>query len=202
MVIGTFRLPPLAAAMLTAAIDALVMRQPNTERPDMTEGDEHASADACSSPPITGRSTLAQQRADALVAIATRWGDGRAGHAAVVAAEVVIHVRGDGITLDDGTPIPGSIVERIAPQSFIRALIHDADRRPINGSGRRRHPTTRQRRVVQERDRQCADCGTTHFLEFDHVPDYEVSGQTVVEELQLRCSGCHRARHAGTRSAA
>jgi hypothetical protein len=40
-----------------------------------------------------------------------------------------------------------SEVERIAPQSFIRLLIHDADRRPINASGRHRHPTARQKRV-------------------------------------------------------
>jgi len=252
MVIGSFRLPPLAAAMLTAVIDALVTRQ-SVDEP--TVGVKHASADAQSPGAVTKRPSLAQQRADALVALATvalsgvggpsaaiasegSAGDGErdasggvvplvgvggrvgvsadaddtgvgparpsaaSGRGSAITTEIVIHVRGDGIALDDGTPVPGSIVERIAPESFIRALIHDADGRPINGSGRRRHPTTRQRRVVQERDRRCVDCGTTYFLEFDHVPDFEVSKRTVVEELALRCSGCHRARHAGTSEAA
>ena len=74
--------------------------------------------------------------------------------------EIVLHLRGDGATLDDGTPIPISVLERIAPESFLRALIHDAERRPINASARHRHPTTRQKRVVKERDRHCIDCGT------------------------------------------
>lgn len=204
MIIGTFRLPPLAAAMLTAAIEALVMRQP-VDGPSVGSG--NAPAHAHRSASVTKRPTLAQQRADALVALAAVAipGDvGAPGNAAGsgITTEIVIHVRGDGITLDDGTPVPGSIVERIAPESFIRALIHDAEGRPINGSGRRRHPTVRQRRVVQERDRRCVDCGTTHFLEFDHVPAFEVTGRTLVEELRIRCSGCHRARHSRMREAA
>ena len=98
-----------------------------------------------------------------------------------------MHVRADGCTLDDGTPIPDSVVERIAPEAFLRALIHDAESRPINASGRQRHPTTRQRRVVHERDRVCVDCGATEFLEYDHDPDYEETRQTVVAQLKLRC---------------
>jgi hypothetical protein len=110
----------------------------------------------------------------------------------------VLHVRGDGCTLDDGTPIAESVIERIAPRAFLRALIHDAERRPINVSGRQRHPTTRQRRVVKERDRACVDCGATDFLQYDHEPDYEISLRTVVDELRLRCPACHHARHRGS----
>jgi hypothetical protein len=110
-------------------------------------------------------------------------------------AEVVMHVRADGCSLDDGTPITGSVVERIAPTAFLRALIHDANSRPINASGRQRHPTARQKRVVKERDRCCVDCGSTEFLESDHDPPYEQSRRTVVDELKLRCRNCHRARH-------
>jgi hypothetical protein len=171
MVVGEFRLPPGDAATVTTAVDALVRR--NAPR---------ASADASRWP------SFAQQRADALVALV------RGGGAAVV-TEVVLHVRGDGCTLDDGTPIPGTVVERIAPTAFIRALIHDAQRRPINASGRQRHPTTRQRRVVRERDRCCADCGATDLLECDHDPPYEQTKRTVVEELRERCPICHHRRH-------
>jgi 5-methylcytosine-specific restriction endonuclease McrA len=176
MVFGWFRLPPADAAVLTAGVDAVVMQR----RPD-------ASADACGG--IEARwPSVAQQRADALVELV------RGGGAEVV-TEVVLHVRGDGCTLDDGTPIADSFVERIAPQSFVRALLHDARGRPIDASGRHRHPSARQRRVVRERDGTCVDCGATEFLEYDHEPDYELSGRTVVAELRLRCRECHRARH-------
>ena len=116
---------------------------------------------------------------------------------ALVDTEVVLHVRGDGCTLDDGTPIAGSVVERIAPESFLRVLIHDAERRPINASGRHRHPTTRQKRVVHERDRGCVDCGSTTLLEADHDPDFAITGHTLVDELKERCWTCHRGRHRG-----
>lgn len=104
-------------------------------------------------------------------------------------------VRGDGATFDDGTPIPWGVLERIAPASFVRALIHDSEGRPINASGRHRHPTVRQKRVVLERDRCCIDCGASEFLQFDHQPDFETSRRTVIDELRIRCRSCHRARH-------
>ena len=113
-----------------------------------------------------------------------------------VDTEIIIHVRSDGCHFDDGTPITDSIVERLAPTAFLRALIHDANGRPINASGRRRHPSTRQKRVVKERDQACTDCGRTDLLEYDHVPGFETSGRTVVDELQLRCAPCHDQRHA------
>jgi len=173
MIVGTFRLAPPHAAVVCAAVDACVRRN----GPD-------ASADAPRWP------SVAQQRADALVEVV------RGGGAAVL-TEVVLHVRGDGCTLDDGTPIAGTVVERIAPTAFLRALIHDAESRPINASSRRRHPTTRQRRVVHERDRCCVDCGSTLLLECDHDPPYERTQRTVVGELLERCANCHHRRHRG-----
>ena len=133
--------------------------------------------------------TVAQQHADALQELLTT-GIGR------LITEVVIHVRGDGNTLDDGTPIPDTVVERIAPTSYLRALIHDADRRPINASGWQRHPTTRQKRVVTERDRGCIDCKANTLLHYDHNPAYTESKQTVIDQLQTRCAPCHHKRHA------
>lgn len=88
-----------------------------------------------------------------------------------------------------------STVERIAPQACIRALIHDADGRPINASSKQRHPSTRQKRVAKERDQACVDCGATTLLQYDHVPDFDVTHHTVVEELELRCAPCHQRRH-------
>lgn len=158
----------------------------------------HASADASRAAESAGRSaavvphaSLAQQHADALRSLVMDGGGGGG-----VVTEVVVHVRGSGTSLDDGTPIPGTVAERIAGEGFLRALIHDADGHPINASGRQRHPSERQKRVVKERDRVCVDCGRTDLLEFDHVPPFEVSGRTLVDELELRCGPCHRRRHA------
>ncbi len=167
----TQRLPPLVAGAFISRLTTHVM----TNRPAPTS--------------IVDWPTLGQQYADAFEHMLTE-GGGR------LLTELVIHVRADGATLDDGTPIPLSVVERIAPDAFIRALIHDAEGRPINASAKRRHPTTRQKRVVKERDQRCVDCGATTLLQYDHVPDYEQTKHTVVEELQLRCSPCHQKRHA------
>jgi hypothetical protein len=183
MVVGSYRLPPAEAKKISAPVDELVWQR----RPAGRRGD--ASADASGAAGRMRWPTIAQQRADALVEVVTAGG-------IPVATEIVMHVRGDGCSLDDGTPIAGSVIERIAPASFLRVLIHDADGRPINASGRQRHPTVRQRRVVKERDRVCVDCGSSDFLQFDHDPDYEQSHRTLVEEGKLRCWICHRLRHA------
>jgi hypothetical protein len=185
MVTFTMRLPPEEAQEVLAAVEATMTRcsmetkSQSAVRSDAECGDS-ATADASDS--------LAQQRADALVELITDGG-------ANVEAEIVLHVRGDGCTFDDGTPVTDTVVERVAPDAFLRALIHDADGRPINASSRRRHPSVRQKRVIKERDRCCIDCGATELLEYDHVPSFGETGHTVVEETELRCAPCHRRRH-------
>lgn len=175
MIHGWFRLPPLEGRRLTAAIDASTVRA--------VPGD--APADAWTA----GWPSMSQQRADALAALATGGGTG-------MLTELVINVGPDGGTFPDGTPIPWPELERIAPETFVRALIHDADGRPINASSRQRHPTTRQQRVVAARSGgRCDGCGTTEFLEFHHDPPFEQTQHTVVDELTHRCRNCHRAEH-------
>lgn len=170
MVVFTLRLPPLLAGMLIATLTRLVMR--TTPR-----------RDAGGSWPSTS-----QQYADAIEEILV---DGVGG----VTTELVLHVRSDGATLDDGTPIADTVVERIAPTSFLRALIHDAESNPVDVSNRRRHPTTRQKRFVKERDQVCRDCGSRELLQYDHNPDHVESGHTLARELELRCAPCHHRRH-------
>lgn len=170
MVTFTARLPPLDGGVLISLLTAQVMRQRST-----TGSVDHWPS-------------LAQQHADALARVLREGGGG-------LTTEVVVHVRADGATLDDGSPLPMSVVHNIAPEAFIRALIHDAEGRPINASSAQRHPNARQKRVVKERDRVCVDCGATTLLQYDHVPDFEVTRHTVVEELQLRCAPCHQRRH-------
>ena len=133
--------------------------------------------------------SLAQQRADALVLLFL-------GINVELSTEVVIHVRGDGATFDDGTPITGNAVCQRLDESFIRTMIHDAQRHPINASNKRRHPTTRQKRVVLEaHNHECVDCQRTGLLELDHNPPFHQTGHTVTTELEPRCAPCHRARH-------
>ncbi len=170
MVTFTARLPPLIAGVLISQLTTHVM----TTRQSATN--------------IFDWPSLAQQNADALAYLLKEGSGG-------VTTEVVLHVRADGATLDDGSPLPMTTVEQIAPEAFIRALMHDADGRPINASAKRRHPSTRQKRVVKERDRVCVDCGAATLLQYDHVPDFDITHHTVVEELQLRCAPCHQQRH-------
>lgn len=215
-VIG-IRLPPMDAAAVMAGIDARMLHRRRRRQRPATQGGPDATADASASPSVTldgpdhPRASLAQQRAAAFVEVMTGRGDPTAaGEGAArsagdppdigarVQTEVIIHVRGDGNTLDDGTPVAGHLVERLVPDAFLRVLIHDAERRPINASGRRRRPTDRQKRVVAERDgHRCTHpgCDATAFLEYDHVPDFDISQHTVVEELFLRCALHHRERH-------
>jgi hypothetical protein len=185
MTVGLFRYPPEVFARVRATVDAQVAR---------TQRGQRSPAGPGSSRTVGQWPSLGQQRADALLAVLTAGG-------AQVLTEVVVHVRGDGCTLDDGTPIAGSVVERLISDAFLRVLIHDADGRPINASGRQRHPTTRQKRVVRERDRACVDCGTTDLLRYDHDPDYEQTHHTVIDELKVRCAPCHHKRHAKQKAA-
>jgi hypothetical protein len=178
MTAAWLRYPPEVAAILTGAVDAQVARALRGQ---------HATAGDHNSRSVRWPS-LGQQRADALLALLTAGGTR-------VVTEIVLHVRGDGCTLDDGTPLADSAVARLLSEAFIRVLIHDAERRPINASSRQRHPTQRQKRVVRERDRACIDCGSTDLLRYDHHPDYEQTRHTITEELELRCAPCHHKRH-------
>lgn len=170
MISFTLRLEPFIAATLISLLTTLVLRS--------------------RAKPVAGREwpTVAQQYADAFSELLH-------GGVGEVVTEVVLHVRGDGSTLDDGTPIADSFVERLAPQSFIRALIHDAQGRPIDASNRRRRPTVRQKRVVKERDQSCVDCNRSDLLNYDHIPPYDQTRHTITSELQLRCAPCHHKRH-------
>jgi len=96
LVTFTARLPPLTAGALISQLTTRVM----STRPNATTPLEHWP-------------TLAQQHADALAHLLHE-GTG------AVTTEVIIHVRNDGATLDDGTALPTSVVERIAPEAFIR----------------------------------------------------------------------------------
>lgn len=139
-----------------------------------------------------GGASLAQQRADALVAVCRSGGE--------VTAEVIVHVGPDGNTMEDGTPLADHAVAAALPDSFVSLLIHDAQSRPIDASPRRRFPTRRQRRVVDARQHECAHpgCHAAVFLQYDHVMPAGVGGPTVVDNLQRLCGPHNRAKERAT----
>ncbi len=167
---GSFRLPSLAGGKLLTAVNTTMMRSTAKRQADGTWP------------------TVAQQKADALTDLVEASGGG-------FLYEVVMHVTGDGCHLDDGTPLTDSTVARLIPQAFIRGLMHDSERRPVDATNRRRLPTPRQKRLVKARDKACVDCDRRDLLVYDHVPPHEVTGHTLTTELELRCSPCHTARH-------
>jgi len=147
MVTFTLRLPPLLAGALIAFLTAWVM----TNRPKLTHRDLNASADA---------PTVAQQHADALpfAALTSRVSAGpKRRPPGPITTEIILHVRGDGVTLDDGTPI--------TPFAALTNRVSAEPKRRCPG----RVPTTRQKRLVKERDRNCRDCGRSDLLEYDHA---------------------------------
>ncbi|UDY36434.1 DUF222 domain-containing protein [Dermatobacter hominis] len=139
--------------------------------------------------PAGDRSSLARQRALALEDLMTN------GPGAIVDTQVVLHVRADGCTLHDGTPVASHAVAQLVPTAMIRALIHDVDGKPIDATNTRRHPTARQRAVIDERTPTCIDCGSAELLEYDHDPPFSETGHTVTDQTRQRCAPCHRAFH-------
>lgn len=168
MVAFTARLEPAAAGKVCAIIDTAVTRGQ-----------------------CPGRDSLAQQRADALVAAATETRGGG------IDAEVVVHVSPEGNTLADGTPLADHTVASLLPEAFVSLLLHDTERHPIDASPRRRFPTRRQRRVIDARQRECRQpgCHATQLLQYDHIREYVDDGPTVVDNLQLLCGPHNRAKH-------
>ncbi len=163
----TARLAPSAAGAVCAVIDAQV-----------TRSDAPAGA------------SLAQQRADALARVVTCGGGD-------ITAEVVVHVRADGNALADGTPLSDHAVAALLPDAFVSLLVHDGQRQPIDASPRRRFPTRRQRRVIDEVHAECQHpgCHARTFLQYDHIQPYHRQGPTVIANLQRLCGPHNRARN-------
>ncbi|HTO01479.1 MAG TPA: hypothetical protein VL068_12460, partial [Microthrixaceae bacterium] len=114
-----------------------------------------------------------------------------------VTAEVVVHVREDGNTLADGTPLSDHAVASLLPEAFVSLLMHDSKRYPIDASPRRRFPTRRQKRILDEIDTECRQpgCHTTEFLQYDHQQPYGKGGLSVLANFQKLCGPHNRARN-------
>ncbi len=164
------RLTPEDAAIVCGVVDTMVARRTG----------------------VPAGTSLSQQRADALVTICA--GEGDSGG---TDTEIVVHVREDGNTLTDGTPVSDHAVTKMLPTSLISLLMHDAERYPIDASPRRRFPTRRQRRVVEERQDECqrSGCHAGDFLQIDHIEPFHPDGTTTLDNLQLLCGKHNRAKN-------
>lgn len=204
----TAQLTPAAAGAVCAVIDTWVTaHQPVPEAVTPTRPSASADASTSGEDPYP---SLGQQRADALVHLVTvprdahRPGrdDGGQGVApaeatgSLVTAEVVVHVTGHGNHLVDGTPLGDHTVARMLPDSFVSLLIHDSQRQPVDASPRRRLPTRRQQRIIDQLHPECAHpgCHARTFLQYDHVHPYTRGGPTVVANLQRLCGPHNRAK--------
>src|SRR5699024_3813496 len=125
-----------------------------------------------------------------------RSGPKRAGRSPVVDTEIVLQVRPDGNALSDGTPLTDNAVAALLPGAFVSLLMQDAAGRAIDASPRRRHPTRRQKRVIDDRYPTCCHpgCGARLFLEYDHVKPYARGGSTTIDNLQRLCGRHNRAK--------
>ena len=98
--------------------------------------------------------------------------------------------------LQDGTPVSEHAVTHLLDTTFISLLIHDMDGRPIDASPRRRTPTRRQRRILDEMSPTCArqGCTATRFLQADHIQRRSDGGPTILANLRNLCGPHNRAR--------
>lgn len=218
MITISARLEPAAGARVCAAIDRAMMAAPvGADDGDDGDGGDGAVEDARDGEDggagaggrAAGRAgatierpSLAQRRADGFARLVDGvvFGVGSGARGPHIDTEMVVHVTADGNHLTDGTPLADHVVTGMLPGSFVRLLLHDRERQPIDASPRRRFATPRQNRVLQARQRECAHpgCHATVFLEADHIVPYDDNGPTVLDNLRLMC-GIHNRERVGRR---
>lgn len=192
----------LTAAELTALTDAEIDRLHREGRIDRSDG-----------------KTLAQRRAEALIALARR--GARAPEADSGRSAIVINIQVDLAWLlnlparstsellrwpcetADGTPVPLSQVLENLDDATLNLILGHFDRRasrfrPVGEITTRRLADAGQRRMLRARDRTCrypgCDAPAT-WAKAHHEPPFEKTHHTTVPELVLLCPHHHRLRH-------
>ncbi len=61
-------------------------------------------------------------------------------------------------------------------------------------AGRAPIPAEVVRAVIERDGRRCVQCGATEDLQFDHILPVALGGATSVENLQILCGDCNRAK--------
>jgi len=96
----------------------------------------------------------------------------------------------------DGSPLPQSVLERLACISDITGVIFDGPGQPIWVGRSRRSATMAQWKALIARDRGCVGCGADpNRCEAHHIEVWSRGGATDITNLVLACSRCHHNIH-------
>lgn len=159
-----------------------------------------------------------------LLAPATRWRDLKSGPQPTQGQLVVTNRKIRFVALQHGGETPLSKLHRvnwvgrdsIALDATNRSLtgrfaVHDPeyaatiidtalriDRRVLlNNDGASRSIPQHVKAAVWQRDQgRCCECGANSYLEFDHIIPFSLGGASTVDNLQLLCLRCNRAKGA------
>lgn len=163
---------------------------------------EHAMAQTWKASAVSAGTSNATgagaRRADALVGLAERYLAQADDTSAGPPVEVVVHVDATNAvgTLDDGTSLPATTVDRLCCDAH---LVHatDDDHGNVVALGRRRRTIpTLLRRAMMLRDHGCRFPGCTNRLvDGHHIQPWSAGGATTLDNLLALCRRHHRYVH-------
>lgn len=163
---------------------------------------DHAAARAWKSGVSAGtleeRRNAGARRADALVTMAEQYLQHANETLAGPPVTVVVHTETGTIggTLDDGTPLPATAVERVQCDATITHARADGATGITTVSRRRRTIPTLLRRALLLRDGGCRFPGCTNrWVDGHHVVPWSAGGATSLENLLALCRRHHRYVH-------
>ncbi len=152
-----------------------------------------------------GKPTLAQRRADAVVALSDDWLSGKRQNSSNADAyQVVLHVPAGisaaSVDLADGGAIPMAAAKRICCDAGIVPMVEDAEGRVLDVGRKTRVIPPALRRALNRRDgHACRFPGCTHsrHLHGHHIVHWANGGETRLDNLLLLCGHHHRLVHEG-----
>ena len=196
------QLLPDEAALVLKAIEAARERAWKERRDSAESAAATESGPAASATPGHRRRL---HRADALVRIAEDFLKSPASEAHGPPVEVVVHVEADSLTgcvstevgtLEDGTHLPRTTVDRLACDASVVTVVEDSRGTPLDVGRRRRTVPTALRRALQFRDKGCRFPGCTNTrVDSHHVVPWARGGETKLANLVSTCRKHHRYVH-------
>jgi HNH endonuclease len=86
-------------------------------------------------------------------------------------------------------------LQRLGREDRMLKSAHALMKGAVNGrSGRAPIPPEVVRAVVERDGRRCVQCGSVEDLQFDHILPVSLGGATSVQNLQILCGECNRAK--------